>query len=161
MTRSKIQAMFREFPFLRNFFNPENIYEIKISRVDEETLDLHPEDYDRVNPLWVKLLDEEGREVTTLGSTKPIPICRKWYNPSTWKGRVSYWETVSDALLRLGEEAERVTYVLKASDSTSIRSSICLYKSPKGFSIRKWLDEIRRRDAAEAKAIRAKIDQIE
>ena len=153
MTRSKIDSMFEEFKFLQYFFDKARIDEIKVRRVDDEVLDFSPHKYGPYDQVW--LLDNNGTRLAIVGSKG---VEKKWYRPSTWRGTVSFHENVTGALVRLGDEATKVQYVLALF---TIFGLIELYKSPKRFNIREWLDEVRRRDATEAKIIHTEIDQVE
>lgn len=152
MTRSKIDSLFEEFKFLQYYFDKNRIHEVKVMRADDEVLDLFPSQYSLYDQVW--LLDKYGTRLVNVGSKQ---VEKKWYRPSTWSGSVSFHENVTSALLRLGDEAKKVQYVLAC---VSAIGRIEIFKSPKGFNLHEWLEEVRRRDVTEAKKVRAEIDQV-
>jgi hypothetical protein len=176
MTKSKIAAFFEEFSFLKNFFNKDlcfdqdSISEVHVSRVVEETMD---EPGGRIvfdlegtasSGKRLILLDGQGKEVAEVGV---MPTKKRWCLPWTWSGRRHFYECTSQAMARIGDRANEVRMILKFKAGNDGEheywrqcNSITILKSPKGFTVREWFEEIHRRDRAGVQADLTAVDTV-
>ncbi len=144
MNRSKVIAFFQEFPWLGNFYTPDQIPSIRVSRVSRDLMTT------LVNNYWGNLLLLE-RNGTMLGRGG-VKLTPKWW----WRNRqVNFSETVGDAIARLGV-VNRVHFVVIKDPY----SHLTIYKSPKNFTITAWLEEEIRRERAAIRAETEKIDAL-
>lgn len=187
MTRSKVSAFFQEFKFLQKLFNEGKVQEVRVSRVNEETADNAPEyqslKTELVNGLgetiyvhaWksIFLLDNNGHQLSEVGIESEK--CN-FLGLFKWEERTRISETVAGAIARLGNKAKDVYYVVVSepivgplvpdnavflpSEVVSILNNLMLLKSPKGYDVKSWFEEVHRRDAEEVKTTLANIDQV-
>ena len=149
---AKVKAFFKEFPFLANFVNWEDVDSPQVSRVTPELLQEtasrnatpaifyafsigYPPAILMRRNTRIRLLDKEGNLLYEVGAWKNPHY--RWWNPFTAYRFQD--ETVGDALHRLGEKSRDVYYILSLDWYFGIQ--LVLYKPPKEFSIPGWLDE--------------------
>lgn len=151
LVRSKVEMFFREFPFLVNFTAPDKVKTVKVLRVDEKLLATIPNRYS------YPLISEDYFEQIILLDKNGLPLgeVKQWGRyPESTKGRL--WrmiglvenprhqgESVADALHRLGEVTERIVYILSLEKETKVNSDyfrLVLYKPPKNFTLKEWID---------------------
>jgi len=155
MTRSKIDAFFKEFPFLGNFFTKESVEEIKVARISEETLDLTP-DVRMNGEIWkpILFLDRDGHKLLEVGVRT---FAKKWYDPTTWSGVSRSWERISGGLERMGQKSDAVRYILQFDRHNG---HLTIYKTPKNLTIREWLVSINQNNAIAARQSVAEVDNV-
>ena len=166
MSNAKVVAFFQEFPFLRELLSEDEVWDVRVQRVDYDLFDKvsrYSELIDWFGEVSVPrqsvhmLLDEKGRMLTTVGI--------RWWNPTTWSRAR---ETVGDAIARLGDQAALVSFVVcfwPYISDRGVGGILLVCKSPKGFTIQ---DLLRRKRAAiqkeicqEQAAIRAESEAID
>lgn len=98
---SNVDAIYAEYPFLKNFAPRLSIRRAKVSRFDEDLFDLPAAVWwgDGYNIFRILLLDQRGDPVARVGEGK-------------WLKFMTRDETVGEALLRIGDLAEKVHYVV-------------------------------------------------
>ncbi len=152
MSRSKIAAFFREFPRLEVFVNENDVHSVRVSRVDRDLMAKVPED-EPVNCLFqdhvlgqYTILDKNCGRMTSVGIRL---VENKWWWGGFLRKKIfrskHFEETVGDAIARLGDRVEMACFVLHCSPTDR---ALTLYKSPKGFSIKGWLEEEIRQEQA-------------
>lgn len=133
---AKVKAMFEEFPFLGKYANIDYCSYVAVKRIDEDLLETcfeaNSEDYFST----VLLLDSNGECLTQVGG-RPNSSKFHWLNPFSWKRIVPFFETVEEALLRIGEISDKVYCILAIQDCTY---EIVVYKPPKNFTLKAWLE---------------------
>jgi hypothetical protein len=152
MERSKVEAFFREFPFLKDFINSNAVGEVKVSRVDEKLLkeipyrDEHfmtfPADAHKDIAL---LLDADGKSLGSVRQEGTYNLApRKWYDLRRWAGERVQGESIGDALIRLKDDAKKVVYVLwlEAHGREWNKWKITLHKPPKTFTLLSWIETL-------------------
>ncbi len=162
MNYSKVIAFFQEFPFLRKFLEVNRVGSVKVQRIDRGLMIKTPQtrwysSYVSSQSAYM-LLDKDGTELATVGFVR-----RRWWDPR----RECLEETIGDAIARLGNRADEIFFILYSNpmfQSGGFKTyEVTLYKLPKGFTIRGWLEEeiIRERVAirAESEAIDVLADQ--
>jgi hypothetical protein len=165
-TGSKLEAMFKEFPFLRRFVKKDKKWEIKVERVDgnimEERKKGNWEDDDSY-PQRIFLIDSFYEILAEVG-IKETTVFRLF----NWSGRIPM-ETTEEALRRIGADAiapsdfrNEVRFVVRVEyfPSNQGEGTIIVFKPPKGYTIAGWIAEERRRAEAELVKELAAIDNV-
>jgi len=155
--RIRVQAYFKEFDWLKKYVEPEDVGSVKVGRINGDMINSRSRIYKSVewaDPLggsgvtnyedeWL-LINHHGDLCCKLGTIvherKPN---YKWWKPSTW-GYTEYDvpESLSDALVRLGDKSGDVTYLLVLKPQEN-RPEIRIYKSPKNFTLKDWVGQLR------------------
>lgn len=180
MDRFKIQAFLRQFPFLCTMklddarygsdeftnLSPNNAEEVKVSRISPEFLHTRA---------WFKgatgsSVDiDDSERIFLLGKDGTILLeveqsCDIVHNSAHEDDQLEERETVGEALLRL-KNPDDVVYAVSIHTGYEIRnhhsvggSSLTLYKAPKGFTLRGWVEEQERRAMAQVEAMVAIVD---
>ena len=109
--------------------------------------------------MW--LLDKEGHILGNVAPRGNSLVRRKFFGfigvpPLGMRVVYRNGETVADALLRIGEDAERVAYVLVLCGRTEM--SLVLHKPPKNFTLKGWIRSLLARQGALLKEELAAID---
>lgn len=148
LTQEKLKCFHREFPWLDQYIPPNEISEIKVSRVNE--LLLHWTRICLNERFWVwtdnmYLLDGEGQLIAEVG--KPLPgetLQARWWHKIV--GYEPYFaETASNCLVRLGSKDQDVCFILYLSARPALfktRRVVTIYKSPKGFTFKDWKKQL-------------------
>ena len=178
MDRLKVEAFFKEFPFLARFIPVEKVRDVKVSRVNREFLaERHwtlSEEYGYSRKYWSQLyfLDKDGNEIEDAPNFQWMEEYSKFsfWRPWTWGKYGKYLEcrydgeeTVGQALTRI-ENPENIFYVLRVTPVRYTQANVnvlVLYKSPKGFTLTTWLEEQRKRAEQEVRQEIAGIDNAE
>lgn len=155
MNRSKINAFFKEFPFLKEHIHKEAVTGAKVARIDFGLLETT-----RVFDFReIFLLDRNGKRLAEVGMEVNYRFII--WKPSTW---LRNWinESVGETIERLPEIANRTYYVLVSQDSLDTGEmgsrSIVLYKPPKDFTLAGWLARRKQRATAELRTAIQTID---
>ncbi len=155
--REKVYAFYEEFPWLEKYIEPEGIYSINVSRINHTFLNTYPRRWVDVNCFLheekVHFLDENGECLETVGRIPPKPDATfRWWKIWKWFQRMDkiVEETPSGTLERMGNESSRVHFILFFSEHVAGCDSVyprrvIIYKSPKGFTLKNWAEQIRLR----------------
>ena len=138
----KKEKMFSEFPFLWKFFKPQNIKSVTVKCWDQELLSLG-RDFGCFSDLpsrAIYLLDSNYDIVARVAQRE------KWYawlNPLRWVS--TFDESVNEALVALGAEAQRISFVIVENYS----EGLVVYKPAKGFSnMKDWIEALLQNERA-------------
>lgn len=144
--RTKIDALFAEFPRLSLHFNKSTISEVNVKRWDDKLLNIHPHsfykedngfDYD----CWadrskIFLLDKDGALVAVIGERVPIV----WWNPLSWLMHAmdrTDDERAYVEMLKMGEDVcRRVTFIVSLHKSSGTKNAG--NKVPEGITLTAW-----------------------
>lgn len=171
MSLSKLQGFHKQFPKVRNIvLGPIN--QVFVSRLESRMLNYNPEDYsvsdtDELDPYSNGMHSSD--EVLYLLDDQCLPVvhcidkCRQrrkylFFGPiinisetEVFVGTIKSGSTLSDAMRFLGDEADRVRYVLSYSRE---KESVILYKIPKDMALWQWFNaEINNEAAAYQKEV--------
>ncbi|NQT22791.1 MAG: hypothetical protein HQ579_05045 [Candidatus Omnitrophica bacterium] len=181
MNRYKVQAFFKEFPFLapvlelveeggdhgpQTVLSPEYVEEVKVSRIDRGFLEVIPKRDGATGSLVgirnhesILLFDEKGEVIKEV--MQAIDII---HNEAYREDEKEEGETVGEALAEI-EDPNTVAYAVCIHTGYRIRDhhsvggySITLYKPPKGFTLKEWVEEQERRAKEMLDAQLAEID---
>jgi len=177
LDRSKVVAFFREFPFLSGVVNVDDVKTVKVSRIDKDLLKRAPwhvewpSEYHFImgyeKDETMMLLDKSGRILCNIAPRGNFLVRRRFLGflgvPPLGERVVDQkGETVADALLRIGEDADRVAYVLVLSGNTRPNSKknldLVFHKPPKNFTLKGWIRSLLARQGALLKEELAAID---
>jgi hypothetical protein len=169
VNKFQIEAVLREFPFLTAGdqlpVDQERIEEITVSRVTNDLLEIVPF-LERIETALVDI--RESKRIFLLDSAgKVLTEVRNARHEKSTLGRhveeSKPGETVGEALLRVN--ADEVVFVIVVHTGHRIESNrsqggytVTVYKPPRGFTLKEWLDERYRRAEALVKAMVAEID---
>lgn len=154
MNRFKINAFFKEFPFLASLVGDVSwVEEVRVSRIDHNFLEYVPkyegatgslvgiEDSERIY-----LLSKEGKILAEPRQSLDIS-----HNEAHTDDEEEEGETVGEALAYL-EDPNAVTYAVSIHTGYRIRDhhsvggfSVVVYKPPKRFTLKEWVEEQERR----------------
>lgn len=154
----KIQAYLKEFPWLTKYVRTEAIGELKVSRIDFDSLDTSPHyemiAYDPIGPArhaWenIYLLDKIGAELAEVGVIPAVPNPNfRWWKFWTWSSNTRITETINDTLVRLGSLSGEVQIALHLSHNgwrhNIAMRQVTIYKGPKGFNLKNWGEQLQR-----------------
>lgn len=148
------------------FIREDDVEEVKVNRISPEFLHIRAwyrgatgslvgiDDSERVF-----LLDKDGRVLVEVEQSRDV-IHNEPYVDDEYEER----ETVGEALLRL-KSPDDVMYAVSIHTGYEIRNhqsvggnAVILYKSPKGFTLKDWVEEQERRAKAQVEAMVAEID---
>ena len=154
MPETKIRKFLKQFTWVSpNFVPQEHISQVYVSGVDPQMIDRMLE---VGKPYFIEedgyrecafLLDENGqvvtRQVEVVKTWKKYflfgPVCTKKH-PVTFDGRVRSWGTIRSALNNLGDQVDRVRFILSYDAWTKV---VIVYKRPTGAGFWEWVrDEI-------------------
>ena len=148
----KVGAFFKEFSFLESFINKKEVEKIRVSRVDQELLSRREKTEGdlltgRIEERFI-LLDELGFFITTVGRVR----CKSWWWIFGQKSK-----NIEEELLFLKERGESrdVFYVLSV-----FGDEVIIYKSPKGYNVSTWIEELIKRERAMIKSDVKEIDIV-
>jgi hypothetical protein len=129
----------KELAFLKEMADNKKIHYFFLERATIDTGNLHPVEDKGHSGLSkrIYLLDNTGNLLDEVG-LKPVESKPKRRPSSEEQENPRHEETVNEALLRLGEKADKVQYILffREASGTSI-----LYQCPEGFTVKTWLDQ--------------------
>lgn len=168
----KLQVFLKEFPWLLQYIDRSKVCDIKASRVSSEMLhrtqriasdpqEISPS-YD---PAWFEqiiLLDDKGGYITNVGHiTQKRKSFWQWHSPNKgWEAKSI--QTISDALLCLGDKSGDVFYVVTICDTGNRtflgKDKVVVYKPPKGFNLKNWLFQV---EQAHSNALRQQLSEID
>lgn len=155
MERSKIEAFFREFPFLTDYISLDLVGDVRVSRLDEKFLKetpvrdatylTYPDNYQSE---IILLLDCDGKQVAEVQAHGNYFLKkRQWWHPKRWFGDIVDGESVGDALIRIKDEANKVVYALYLEHHGREHLwKLTLHKPPKTFTLLGWVEELIRRE---------------
>lgn len=169
MDRFQIEAVLREFPFLGPLVKSESVEEIKVSRISPELLDFTPKHRGATGICvnidereMVYLLDAQGAFVLEVKSE--VNIRHNEANDRNEPLESREGETVGEALLRI-EDPDTVVWAIKIHKGHHIEEhrsvggyTVTVYKAPRGFTLKGWIEEQLQRARAGVKATIAEID---
>jgi hypothetical protein len=169
MNRFKVHAFFAEFPFLVTgdsvVRDVGRVEEVAVSRISKEFLDKEPK-YKGVTGSLVDigdneqvfLLDKSGNTLATVKQGYDVT-----HNEAHMDDELSAGETVGEALLRI--DPAQVHYAVVVHTGYEIQDhhsvggySVTLHKAPKGFTLKGWVEEQKRRARAQVEAMVVEID---
>ena len=127
MTRSNVDAIFAEYPFLSTLVPRARVSDARVARWDEDFLRDGPCFYKGGTSKEVYLLDMQGTLVYHVDSYKSNSLWEKIARNIDLKPR----ETIDEALVRIGEE--KMCHIRYAVSILHGRS-ITLFKVPMGYS---------------------------
>lgn len=136
-SRFKVQAFFEEFPFLMALARPSYVSAVSVARVGVDFLVRDLQEREAVH-----FLNESGEVLVSVDPEE-------------------YAETIGEALLRAEPAIENIRFAVLIEgkeDHQWDRLTITIYKPPKGFTLKGWVEEQKRRASAQIQAMVAKID---
>ena len=148
----KVARVFSEFPWLSKYAVMKMVDDIKISRLDIETmnslLDWNGEED-------VFLISNNGTTVTQVGLKH-----RRWFGLMLCRHPIITNENIADAIMRIGEMAsEKVSFILRIRHDDTGYATLTVYKMPSAFpTMKSWIGELRRRSANSVEQQIAQID---
>ena len=152
----KVARVFSEFPWLSKHVSAKIIEDVKISRIDLETMNRI---VDRGGEEDILLVDCDGNTVTEVGSK--YGCLWRWLYCSYWHpSPIKKNENIADAIIRIGEAAsKRVVFILQIEHEYTGYAGLTIYKLPRAFpTIESWVAELKRRAD---NAVRQQIAQID
>ena len=151
----------KEFPWLKKYLDHYYVEKISVSRINQTLIDSQPNrgdcflerlltdepDVDEVIGYqeMILLLDIEGKKLAEVEKLNPSEVLNLYgFFPLLWYfirfcGRID--ETVSDALVRLGESSGKVSFILSLKGG-----NLVIYKEPRGFNLNDWEKQVRSRE---------------
>ncbi len=136
----KVEAFFREFPFLGRYIEREKVQSVSVQRIDSELLMKRGQSF-----AWIEyhyrpdfndifILDAHGEKLAQVGRT------RAWNRLHLFISK----ETVGDAFAKLDKQGSLANafFVLVYQ-----AGNIVLFKPPKGGSVRQWYELESEREA--------------
>lgn len=137
----KQEAWVKEFPFLNRIFDLRRIDKIKVERLD---LDFMRKEYDGGDISACFIISHNGEVLLRVGikqNQHPFSML----NPLSWKRKTRFKESVSEAMVRLGEQAETVEcFVDYMNLYDHLTRKLTIVKSPKGYSAMHWINKCSR-----------------
>lgn len=142
----KIEAFFNEFPFLTNgdeplVPDPSRVTRVRVSRISEELMGFSP-----LDTITEGFICGSARE-SVLALDKNGQVIDK-VKPAKDYGWRTGGEFVGQTIARLGnpEEIHFVVFIRRVrtwdqDGDLSDNSSVTIYKPPKNFTLRAWVDE--------------------
>lgn len=127
------------------FLGPNNVVSVEVSRISPEFLQIRVWYYAEDDSQMLYLLDKEGGVLTSIEQS------------TNYSEEYQEMETIGEALLRL-ENPDDVHYALRVDKVGECDYSITLYKSPRGFTLKAWVEEQLHRAAVQIEASIAAID---
>jgi len=161
----KIEAFFREFPFLQELFTQhgkERVRSVRVSRIDHEFLERRVSL--EVFPLFgdvvqgsaeselLLVLDQDGKTLVQVG-IKELSKSSWWKR--LWGCPGGYWEfpeSIGEAIMRCDGQ-RHAHYVVSFR-----KGDLVLYKPPKGSTIQNWVEEQTKR---EREVIHTEVEKID
>jgi hypothetical protein len=127
----------RELAFLKGLADKRKIHYFSLERVSLATANLHPAEDKGHGDLskCIYLLDDQGNLLDEVG-IKPIEVKPKGRFSPAVEETPRHEETVYEALLRLGEKAEKIQFVVFFREASG---RLTLYNCPEGFTVKSWL----------------------
>lgn len=152
---AKIAVFMQEFPWLKDFMDPSLVLEAKVSRITQEVLDYRPihekgnADEPRAEHTHMYLVNSHGISMAHVGYDTPEPdlTCR-------WKRRLFSKKpvitaTASQALAKLGVLSGDIQFIVCLSPDAQFnygsRRHLTIYKSPRGFTLNSWKEQLLQR----------------
>lgn len=165
-----IQVFLNEFPFIKNILKAKHITgeveEVKVLRISPEFLDTMPwytgatgslvgiDDDERIF-----LLDSEGGLLLEVKQSRDIT-----HNEQYQENELRGFETIGEALLRL-DNPDKVVFALRVHLGYVVENhhsvggfSITLFKAPKNFTLKGWVEEQLNREKTLLSATITEID---
>lgn len=175
IAQSKLEAFFVEFPWLidllRGYIGTENlarrINRLAVERLDLEVLRYVPyhessdDDLSLFRDTWwhrLFVLDDQGTLIREVEQNKKAPNPNfHLLHPLTWRHRhiTLPGQLLIDALVTLGQDFGYVLSIQKTEDD---KYYVIIYKLPKSFSLKTWIDELWRRETAAVRLENALVD---
>jgi len=153
--RFRIEEFFSEFSFLTTGENPivadqDKVERVRVSRISPELLEKAPRSTRTVGHRvdinereQIDLLDQDGNCLGTVNEE----LTHTDHSSHDSSSKVTLGETVGETLLRI-ENPDVVHFVIVVNTGYRLHNhesvggySVTLYKAPKGFSLRAWVDE--------------------
>lgn len=167
MNRFKINGFFREFPFLATLVeDTSEVEEVRVARIDRDFLGKVPQYRGATGSLVgiedserIFLLNQNGEVLAEPRQALSITHTEAYRDDEEEEG-----ETVGEALAYL-EDPDTVAYAVCIHTGYRIRDhhsvggySVVVYKPPKGFTLKGWVEEQERRAKEILDAQLAEID---
>jgi hypothetical protein len=167
MNRFKINAFFKEFPFLTTLVEDANgVEEVKVARIDRDFLGKVPQYRGATGSLVgigdserIFLLNEKGEVLAEPRQALDITHNEAYEDDEKEEG-----ETVGETLTSL-EDPNTIAYAVCIYVGYRIRNhhsvggySVVVYKPPKGFTLKEWVEDQESRAKAMLDAQLAEID---
>jgi hypothetical protein len=138
-TSSSDQDIVKEvdkFKFLKEFVETSRIVSVADRPILKETANSFPRHNNDTEVLWdrIFLLDASGDLLTEVGSQ----LSKKKIPPTRWEKKELAAEKVSEAMLRLGEDADKVMFIV---DFRETAGSLLIRRAPEGFTVKSWFEE--------------------
>jgi len=135
---AKVEALYKERPWLEKCFPKNKVTQVRVKlaglemiRMEACAKGIFATAIDTVvrseNAPKIALLDQEGKLVCWVGPTRQGRFLAGFV-------RYFYRESVAQALVRLGDKANKVTFVV-----VSFFEELTLHKPKKGFTLLDWL----------------------
>ncbi len=182
MPQTKIEGFFSEFPWLSNFIDKGNssLRSIYVRRVENDILDqsLSGHDYrskygDEIQNDRIIALNKNGRYLGEVGLLFiPGDHTRSWWQ--IWKRRNKTRKIQNETLLAAVERISQnnaihffvvideinVSYNRELLTKFHEGLTVTIYKAPKEFNMKQWLDHVRKKDLSEIKKEVAALDKV-
>lgn len=169
MSRYKIEAFFREFPFLiagdQPLVDQGRVEEVAVKRIDRNFLETTP--YRKRIEMSLVKIDESQRVLLLDRDGVLAEVRQSRYDRSTigrHREESKIGETVGDALARI-PNADAIAYAVVITTGHRIEHnesrggySVLVYKPPRGFTLAGWVGEQHKRAEELIKAEIAEID---
>lgn len=154
MEKAKQVAMEAEFPFLKRFEEWKAMsFEIKVQRVDENTLKIRVPHFKPIKPIFLEeilgdtffcgcimFFDKGKKEIesSSVGYSYTTKKFILWGAPTIHR-KFSSKETVGERLEKIGTLANDVYYIVVWNPVNRV---IVIYKAPKGYSVGSWIQHM-------------------
>lgn len=172
MNRFKIQAFFKEFGFLAGLLEKleyqeqGEVEEVYVKRIDKDFLEITPK-YEGASGDLVGIADSERIVLLDEGGNileEPRQASVQRYTACHKDDEEEEGKSVGEALSYL-EDPNAVVYAVRIHTGFRIRNhrsvggfSVTVYKPPRGFNLKDWVEEQRRRAKQMLAAEVAQID---
>lgn len=158
MPTTKIEGFFREFPWAEKYVRKDLVEKVFVSRIEPRLLDYKPRCWRERAYLEeeIFLVDKDGKAIGP-EITEPVYSRKhRFWGPLTLQktvvkkkaGQVQMDETIGEALRNLGEDAEKIRFILSRYFPSLLfldsegrrRGVVILYKAPQDVSIPAWIE---------------------
>jgi len=159
MPRSKIEAFYLEFPWLKFFVKKNLELQIRVCRIDVEIFKKERRRaFDGVFVESIHALDRDGDSLGQVGYT---PVVNQSWLARLFGGYLMddeiRLETLEGLFDRLGNKASRVKYVLLIDWPLA---TVEIYKAPRDVSVREYIETEIKRAREEVKAQLVEVDKV-